>query len=43
MMSVVRPLVIRALTLIGVLLAVLVLLVVTLGATGFSNGCLKPK
>jgi peptide/nickel transport system permease protein len=43
MMSVVRPLVIRALTLIGVLLAVLVLLVVTLGATGFSNRLLEAQ
>jgi peptide/nickel transport system permease protein len=36
-----RALVLRAATLIGVLLAVLVLLVVTLGATGFSNRILE--
>ena len=34
MMSIVKPLAIRALTLFGVLIAVLVLLVVSLGATG---------
>src|SRR5215211_1565061 len=43
MMSIVRPLAIRALTLIGVLLAVLVLLVVTLGATGYSNRLLDAQ
>ena len=40
-MSLVRPLVIRGLTLIGVLLAVLLLLVVSLGATGFSDRLLQ--
>ena len=36
-MSFARPLALRAITLIGVLLVVLLLLVVTLGATGFSD------
>ena len=42
-MSILRPLAIRALTLIGVLFAVLLLLVVTLGATGFSDRLLKAQ
>src|SRR3954468_14567719 len=42
-MSVVRPLAIRAVTLFGVLIAVLVLLVVSLGATGFSNRLLEAQ
>ena len=40
-MALARALVLRAATLIGVLLAVLVLLVVTLGATGFSDRILE--
>ncbi|MCI0888443.1 MAG: ABC transporter permease [Chloroflexi bacterium] len=40
-MSFVRPLAVRAVTLIGVLLVVLVLLVVSLGATGFSDRMLR--
>ena len=40
-MSFVRPLVIRAIALIGVLLVVLVLLVVSLGATGVSDKLLR--
>lgn len=42
-MSIVRPLAIRALTLIGVLIAVLVLLVFSLGATGFSDRLLQAQ
>ena len=38
-----RPLAFRALTLVGVLLAVLILLVVTLGATGFSERLLAAQ
>jgi peptide/nickel transport system permease protein len=41
--SVIRPLAIRALTLLGVLLAVLVLLVISLGATGFSDRLLEAQ
>ena len=40
-MSFARPLALRAITLIGVLLVVLLLLVVTLGATGFSDRVLQ--
>ncbi len=40
-MSFARPLALRAITLIGVLLVVLLLLVVTLGATGFSDRLLE--
>ena len=40
-MTLVRPLVIRGITLLGVLLAVLLLLVISLGATGFSDRLLK--
>ena len=40
-MSLLRPLAIRGLTLLGVLVAVLVLLVVSLGATGFSDRLLR--
>jgi len=43
MMSAVRPLVVRALTLIGVLITVLVLLVISLGATGFSDRLLAAQ
>ena len=43
MISILRPLAIRALTLVGVLLAVLALLVVSLGATGFSNRLLDAQ
>ena len=43
MMSIVRPLAIRALTLFGVLIAVLVLLVVSLGATGYSDRLLEAQ
>lgn len=43
MISIVRPLAIRAVTLFGVLLAVLVLLVVSLGATGFSDRLLSAQ
>lgn len=39
--SLLRPLLIRAITLFGVLIAVLVLLVVSLGATGFSDRILE--
>jgi peptide/nickel transport system permease protein len=42
-MNIVRPLAIRAITLFGVLVAVLVLLVVSLGATGFSDNLLKAQ
>jgi peptide/nickel transport system permease protein len=42
-MSIVRPLAVRAVTLIGVLIAVLVLLVVSLGATGFSDRLLAAQ
>lgn len=40
-MSILRPLLIRALTLVGVFFAVLILLVVTLGLTGFSDRMLN--
>jgi peptide/nickel transport system permease protein len=43
MIAIVRPLAIRALTLIGVLIAVLVLLVISLGATGFSDNLLNAQ
>src|SRR3954454_15762715 len=43
MMSIARPLAIRAVTLFGVLLAVLVLLVFSLGATGFSDRLLQAQ
>jgi len=43
MLAVVRQLAVRALTLFGVLLAVLVLLVVSLGATGFSDNLLRAQ
>jgi peptide/nickel transport system permease protein len=43
MMSVIRPLAIRALTLFGVLITVLVLLVISLGATGFSDRLLEAQ
>ena len=43
MIAILRPLAIRAITLIGVLLAVLVLLVVSLGATGFSDRLLEAQ
>jgi peptide/nickel transport system permease protein len=43
MFSILRPLAIRALTLFGVLVAVLVLLVISLGATGFSDNLLKAQ
>ncbi len=42
-MSFVRPLAIRGLTLLGVLVAVLVLLVISLGATGFSDRLLNAQ
>jgi peptide/nickel transport system permease protein len=42
-MSVVKPLAIRALTLAGVLVAVLALLVVSLGATGYSDRLLEAQ
>jgi peptide/nickel transport system permease protein len=42
-MSVIRPLAIRALTLFGVLIAVLALLVISLGATGFSDRLLEAQ
>jgi len=40
-MDILRPLLIRAITLFGVLIAVLVLLAVSVGATGFSDNILK--
>ena len=40
-LSLLRPLLFRALTLFGVLIAVLVLLAVSLGATGFSDKILQ--
>ena len=43
MLAIVRPLALRALTLAGVLLAVLVLLVISLGATGFSDRLLEAQ
>lgn len=43
MMSAVRPLAVRAVTLFGVLIAVLVLLVISLGATGFSDRLLESQ
>ena len=43
MMSALRPLAVRALTLFGVLIAVLVLLVISLGATGFSDRLLEAQ
>jgi peptide/nickel transport system permease protein len=42
-MSAFRPLAVRALTLFGVLIAVLVLLVISLGATGFSDRLLEAQ
>src|SRR5213593_902720 len=43
MIAIVRPLAIRAVTLFGVLIAVLVLLVISLGATGFSDNLLEAQ
>jgi peptide/nickel transport system permease protein len=43
MLSIARPLAIRAVTLFGVLVAVLVLLVLSLGATGFSDRLLQAQ
>jgi peptide/nickel transport system permease protein len=43
MMSALRPLAVRAVTLFGVLIAVLVLLVISLGATGFSDRLLAAQ
>jgi peptide/nickel transport system permease protein len=43
MIAVLRPLAIRALTLFGVLVVVLILLVVSLGATGFSDNLLEAQ
>jgi len=43
MTAILRPLAVRALTLFGVLIAVLVLLVVSLGATGFSDRLLEAQ
>lgn len=43
MMSIIRPLSVRAATLFGVLIAVLVLLVISLGATGFSDRLLEAQ
>ncbi|MGH2560263.1 MAG: ABC transporter permease [Thermomicrobiales bacterium] len=43
MLSLLRPLAIRALTLFGVLIAVLILLVISLGATGFSDNLLRAQ
>lgn len=43
MLSILRPLAVRALTLFGVLIAVLVLLVISLGATGFSDNLLEAQ
>ncbi|CAA9545926.1 MAG: Oligopeptide transport system permease protein OppB [uncultured Thermomicrobiales bacterium] len=43
MIAVLRPLAVRALTLFGVLIAVLVLLVLSLGATGFSDDLLNAQ
>lgn len=42
-MSAIRPLAVRAVTLFGVLIAVLVLLVISLGATGFSDRLLDAQ
>jgi peptide/nickel transport system permease protein len=42
-MSAFRPIAVRALTLFGVLIAVLVLLVISLGATGFSDRLLESQ
>src|SRR5215211_9507822 len=42
-MSIVRPLAVRAITLFGVLITVLVLLVISLGATGFSDRLLAAQ
>lgn len=42
-MSIVKPLTIRALTLFGVLVAVLTLLVISLGATGYSDRLLEAQ
>ncbi len=42
-MSIVKPLAIRALTLFGVLVAVLTLLVISLGATGYSDRLLEAQ
>ena len=43
MAATVRQLTVRAISLLGVLLAVLVLLVVVLGATGFSDNLLRAQ
>lgn len=43
MIAIIRPLAIRAVTLFGVLVAVLVLLVISLGATGFSDNLLEAQ
>ncbi len=43
MLAIIRPLAIRAVTLFGVLIAVLILLVVSLGATGFSDNLLRAQ
>lgn len=43
MLAIIRPLAIRAVTLFGVLLAVLALLVISLGATGFSDDLLQAQ
>ena len=43
MAATIRQLALRALSLLGVLLAVLVLLVVVLGATGFSDNLLRAQ
>ncbi len=43
MISILRPLAVRAVTLFGVLIAVLVLLVISLGATGFSDRLLEAQ
>ncbi len=42
-MSVLRPLAVRAVTLFGVLVAVMILLVISLGATGFSDRLLEAQ
>lgn len=43
MLSMLKPLIIRAITLAGVLLAVLILLAITIGATGFSDNLLRAQ
>ena len=43
MLAIIRPLAIRAITLFGVLIAVLILLVISLGATGFSDNLLRAQ